>query len=148
LSSVLSGVLLGVADYTGSRTGTIEQITLKSAILIGFAQILALIPGTSRSGITITMARFLGISRIDAARFSFLLSIPVTAGAGFLGILDVLKAHDAQLGIDMLLAVSVTFVAGFLAIAFMIRWLKNFGMMPFAIYRVIMGMILAIYLVF
>ncbi|MCK4945141.1 MAG: undecaprenyl-diphosphate phosphatase [Alphaproteobacteria bacterium] len=142
------GVLLGVADYTGSRTGTIEQITLKSAMLIGFAQVLALIPGTSRSGITITMARFLGISRVDAARFSFLLSIPVTAGAGFLGVLDVLKSHDAQLGMDMLLAVFVTLVAGFLAIAFMMRWLKNSGMMPFAIYRVIMGAILAVYLVF
>ncbi|MFH1157715.1 MAG: undecaprenyl-diphosphate phosphatase [Pseudomonadota bacterium] len=141
------GVLLGAADYTGSRTGTMEQMTLKSAMLIGCAQVLALIPGTSRSGITITMARFLGINRVDAARFSFLLSIPVTAGAGFLGVLDVLKAQDARLGVDMALAAAVTFAAGFLAIAFMMRWLKNSGMMPFAVYRVLLGGALAAYLV-
>ena len=142
------GVLLGIADYTGLRTITIEKITLKSTILIGFAQVLALIPGTSRSGITITAARFLGINRVDAARFSFLLSIPVTAGAGLLGVLDVLKEQNAQLGMDMVLAVAVTFVAGFLSIAFMMRWLKNSNMMPFAIYRVILGIVLMVYLVF
>ena len=142
------GVLLGAADYTGSRTGTIEQITLKSAMIIGCAQVLALIPGTSRSGITITAARFLGINRVDSARFSFLLSIPVIAGAGLLGILDVLKMQDVQLGLDMALAVVITFIAAFLTIAFMMRWLKNFSMMPFAVYRVILGGGLIAYLVF
>lgn len=142
------GVLLGAADYTGSRTGTIEQITLKSAMIIGCAQVLALIPGTSRSGITITAARFLGINRVDSARFSFLLSIPVTAGAGLLGIFDVLKMQDVQLGMDMALAVAVTFIAAFLTIAFMMRWLKSFSMMPFAVYRVILGVGLIAYLVF
>jgi undecaprenyl-diphosphatase len=121
-------------------------MTLKSALVVGFAQVLALIPGTSRSGITITAGRFLGFQRVDAARFSFLLSLPATAGAGTLGVLDVIKAGDAQMGMDMAIAIGMTFIAGLLAISFMMKWLKNFGLMPFVIYRMILGAGLLAYL--
>lgn len=147
-TTLFYGVLLGVADRFSPRDKDLSKITLKSALMIGFAQALALIPGTSRSGITMTTARFLGFNRVDAARFSFLLSIPATAGAGLLGVVDVVKAGDAQMGMDMVIAIVMTFLAGMAAMSFMMRWFKNFGMMPFVIYRLLLGVGLVAYLSF
>ncbi len=147
-TTIIFGILLGVADRYSKQDQGLAQMTLKSAMLVGFAQVLALVPGTSRSGITMTAGRFLGFNRVDAARFSFLLSIPATAGAGILGVLDVVKAGDVQVGIDMTIAIAMTFVAGMLAISFMMRWFKKFSMMPFVVYRVLLGLVLLVYLVF
>lgn len=140
------GLLLGIVDHYRPQEKVLSQITLKSAMMIGFAQALALIPGTSRSGITMTAARSMGFNRVDAARFSFLLSLPATAGACLLAVLDVVKAGDVDLGVDMAIAAAMTFVAGMLAIAFMMRWFKNFGMMPFMIYRLLLGAGLLVYI--
>ena len=142
ITTIFFGLLMGVADKYSSHDKDFSKVTLKSALIVGIAQVLAFIPGTSRSGITITAGRFLGFNRVDAARFSFLLSIPATAGAGLLGVIDVIKAGDLQMGADMLTAIVISFLAGLLAIEIMIRWLGKFGLMPFVIYRLILGAIL------
>ena len=138
------GAVMGIADRYWPKEKTMSDITLKSALLIGFAQMLALIPGTSRSGITITMGRFLGFGRVDAARFSFLLGIPATAAAGAIGLLDLVKSGNTELGVDAGIAVAMTFVAALLAIAFMMKWLKSFGLLPFVIYRLVLGGVLLV----
>ncbi|MEC8200277.1 MAG: undecaprenyl-diphosphate phosphatase, partial [Pseudomonadota bacterium] len=106
------GILLWVSDHVGMTVRRIEHLSLWDALFIGGAQVLALIPGTSRSGITVTAGRFLGLERVEAARFSFLLSIPTILGAGVLGGLELRESADIQLGQDVLLAIGLSFVAG------------------------------------
>lgn len=136
------GLLLWGADRLGMTVRRVEHVGAFGAIAIGLAQILALIPGTSRSGITMTAGRFLGMERPEAARFSLLLSIPTIAGAGTLAGMQVWEAGDIQLGYDALIAVGLSFVAGFLSIWAMMRWLQSSGFGPFVIYRVALGILL------
>ena len=133
------GVLLWIADRLGLTVRRVEHLSSWNALFIGLAQVLALIPGTSRSGITMTAGRFLGLERADAARFSLLLSIPTISGAGVLGGLELLESSDIQLGRDVLLAMSLSFGAGILSISAMMRWLKHAGFTPFVIYRILLG---------
>lgn len=138
-NTILFAILMGFADRFGKNDCTVEKINLKQAFIIGCAQCLALIPGTSRSGVTITTSRFLGIKRVDAARFSFLLGMPATAGAGLLGLMDLIKAENAGALHDAAVGAFFAFLAGLGAIHFMIRWLSKGGLMPFVIYRLILG---------
>ena len=115
------------------------------AFLIGVSQALALIPGASRAGLTITMARFLGYDRKTAARFSLLLAIPAILGASTLKGIELVGANDLILGIDVLIAVSVSFLAALASISIMMAWLTRVGFMPFVIYRVILGLALLIW---
>ena len=138
-TTLFFGILMGVADRFFPQEKQIGDITLKRALLIGCAQALALIPGTSRSGVTMTAARFMGFSRVDAARFSFLLGAPAIAAAGCMSFLEILKADDPGLWHDRLIAVLFAFVAGFGAIHFMMKWLTKFGLMPFVAYRMVLG---------
>lgn len=141
------GLLLWVADKVGSRHRELEQITWNSAVIIGLAQVLALVPGVSRSGITITAGRFLGFSPDSAARFSFLLSIPVVAAAGGYGMLSVATGDApidwSQFGLAVLLAA----LAGWACIAAFLALLKRVGLMPFVIYRLLLGVAL-VYLLY
>ena len=138
---IIYGILLGLADRFGKQEKTFEGLTLRDAILVGLAQALALIPGTSRSGSTMTMARFLGYSRVEAARFSFLLAIPAVAGAGLLAALDLAEA-SSQMQTDALIAGVLTFVAAFATMAFLMNFLKKASMLVFVIYRVALGVAL------
>lgn len=138
-TTLFFGILMGVADRFFSQEKQIGDITLKKALLIGCAQALAIIPGTSRSGATMTAARFMGFSRVDAARFSFLLGAPAIAAAGCMSFLEILKADDPGLWHDSLAAVFFAFIAGFCAIHFMMKWLTKFGLMPFVVYRMVLG---------
>ncbi len=106
---------------------------------IGFAQCLALIPGTSRSGITMTAARAYGITRPDAARFSMLLSIPTIAGAGLLVLLDLIEAGDPVLTQSALIAGGLAALTAFAAIALLMGWLARQTFTIFAVYRVLLG---------
>ena len=133
------GGLLYLSDKLGMTIRRIEHLTLGCALIVGFAQVLALIPGTSRSAITMTAARFLGVERPDAARFSMLLSIPVILGAGFLAGKDVWDVRDVTLTFDMLLAAGLAFLSALIAIALMMNWLKRAGFTPFVIYRLLLG---------
>ncbi len=139
------GVLLWIADRLGGVDNGVGTMTLRQALLIGLAQVLALIPGTSRSGITMTAARALGFSRPEAARFSLLLSIPAIGGAGVLLGLDLAEADNLALTRDALLAGGLAFVSAILAIWAMMAWLRRATFTPFVVYRLILGAALLIY---
>lgn len=141
------GLLLGLADRVGMTVRRLEHMSYGSALAIGMAQVLALIPGTSRSGITMTMARFLGFERADAARFSLLLSIPAIAGAGTLTGIDLWQSGDVSLTRDVLIAAGLSFASALVAITLMMTWLKHAGFMPFVVYRILLGALL-LYLVY
>ena len=138
-TTLIFGIVLWIADTKTDTHKTNDELTAKDALLIGCAQILALIPGTSRSGITMTMSRFLGYNRTESARFSLLLSIIAITGAGALGALDVIKSDNASLGLDVLIAMILSFVSGWISIALMMKWLQKMTFTPFAIYRIILG---------
>lgn len=148
VTTLFFGIVMGIADHFMPRTKTLTDIRLRHAFLIGVAQCFALIPGTSRSGVTMTAARLMGFERVDAARFSFLLGIPAIAGAGTLGMLELLESGNKELMFDAGLGLVCSFLAGLGAIHFMIRWLSRYGLMPFAIYRVILGCALIVYTVY
>ena len=133
------GVLLYAADKTGMTVQRIEHVGARHAVFLGLAQVLALVPGTSRSGITITAARLLGYERADAARFSMLMSIPVILGAGILLGGDLVASGDWQVGRVAVSAVAFSFLAALLAIAVLMRWLRRADFAPFVIYRVGLG---------
>ena len=138
-STIGFGVLLFLADRGGMRILRLEHMNVPNAVIIGLAQVLALIPGTSRSGITITAARILGYDRTDAARFSMLLSIPAITGAGLLIGLQLLEINSAILTRDALIAAAFSFVTALAAIALFLRWLRFAGFGPFVIYRIAIG---------
>lgn len=141
------GLLLGLADwrYRGERNE--YDLGVRDVLIIGFAQALALIPGTSRSGITITAGLFLGMNREATTRFSFLLSIPIIAAAGLLSSVDVLRS-----GLEMnltlfLVGFLVSMAATYISIHYFLVFIRRIGMQPFVAYRVILGLVLlAIYL--
>lgn len=135
-------LLLWLADRIGMTVLRIEHLGAFGALAIGLSQILALIPGTSRSGITMTAGRFLGMERAEAARFSLLLSIPTIIGAGTLKGVEVWQADDIALGYDAAIAIGFSFVAGIASIAVMMRWLQTSGFGPFVIYRIALGILL------
>ena len=143
-TAIIFGILLYLADKKGKTAGTIHSLSFKDAFLIGVAQTLALIPGVSRSGITITAARILGIAREDAAKFSMLLSIPTIGAAGALGLLKILTgAAEATPPAALIFSgVFISFAGGVLAIGFLMRWLKTSSFAIFAIYRILLGGIL------
>jgi undecaprenyl-diphosphatase len=143
-TTILFGLLLGYADIQAgkrlaSQNKSLEKLGFKGAMLIGLAQAVALIPGTSRSGITMTIGLMLGLSRENAARFSFLLSIPAIAMAGsYLTLKLVLSAE----GVDwfaMVLGGSLAFICAYACIHYFLILLDKVGMMPFVIYRLLLG---------
>lgn len=144
-TTIIFGILLAIADRKPSER-TVEDITLRDALIVGFAQTIALIPGVSRSGITMTASRFLKLERPQAARYSLLLSMVATAAVGAVGILKILQTGNVALSYDALIAGTVAFVVGFLVIAFMMKFLQRFSFMPFVIYRLFLGAGLLFYL--
>lgn len=146
-TTLFFGLLMGLADMFGKRELKVTDSTLKRVLIIGFAQALALIPGTSRSGVTMTAARFLGYERVDAARLSFLLGIPATMGAGAMGLRELMQMDNPGLWHQAGLAVGMSFLAGLCAIHFMMVWLKRAGLLPFVFYRLFLGGFLLVYFV-
>jgi len=136
------GILMYIADRISLTVRRVEHATFGDALIIGMAQILALVPGTSRSGITITAARFLGYERAEAARFSFLMSVPTISAGGLWLLLKLREAESAALTNDALLGITLSFVVGIFAIAFMMRWLRRSTLTVFVVYRLILGAVL------
>jgi len=132
-------ILLYIADRIGMTVRRIEHLDYGSGLAIGLAQVLALIPGTSRAGITMTAARALGLERRESARFSMLLSIPTIFAAGVLAAINLWRLDNVRLQIDALIAASFAFAAAFLAIALLLRWLERARFTPFVIYRLVLG---------
>lgn len=139
------GVLLYIADHLAMTVRRVEHITIFQALMIGASQVLALVPGTSRSGITMTAARFFGYERPEAARFSLLLSIPTILGAGVLAGLDLQQTGDATLQFEALVAAVIAFVTALIAIVLMMRWLRNAGFTPFVVYRIALGIAILVW---
>lgn len=138
-TSIGFGILLWLADRAGMRVLRLEHMTALNAVIIGLAQVLALVPGTSRAGVTITAARMLGYERSDAARFSMLLSMPAVAGAGLLITLELVASGDRELTRGAVIAAFLAFITALGAISLLMRWLRFAGFGPFVIYRVLMG---------
>ncbi len=136
------GIVLLITDKLGMTIRRIEHLGFGDTFVIGMAQILALIPGTSRSGITMSAARILGFERADAARFSMLLSIPAILGAGTLKGLELYQSGSAELTSAAILAAALAFITALVAITLLMAWLRRSTFTPFVIYRVILGGIL------
>ncbi len=140
-NAIIFGILMYIADRFSSAKKIMEDMKISPAILIGIAQAIAIIPGTSRSGITMTAARALGYSRPEAARFSFLLGIPAIAGAGVLVLGDVISKGEV-ISSDALITGGLTFFTALAAITFLMKLLKTVTFLPFVIYRLILGVVL------
>ncbi len=141
-TTIIFALALWWADKSGTRTREMAHITWQVALVIGVAQAIALIPGTSRSGITMTAALLLGFSRESSARFSFLLSIPLIAAAGLLKAKELAQTGtDAQ--ITMVTAGAVmSFLSAFACIHLFLNFLERLGFMPYVIYRLVLGVCL------
>ncbi|MDD2851225.1 MAG: undecaprenyl-diphosphatase UppP [Desulfuromonadaceae bacterium] len=134
------GLLLGVADYFGRKRRTMDALRPSSALYIGLMQCLALLPGVSRSGITITAGLMLGFTRDSAARFSFLLSLPIVAGAALLKTVHLFKhGIPAGEGMPMLAGIFFSALTGYISVALLLRLVQKQSLSPFVWYRVIIG---------
>ena len=138
------GLFLYWADQTGPTEKVAGDWNLRDAIIMGLWQAVALIPGTSRSGITITASRILGYTREDGARIAMLMSIPTILASGGLLALDVIGQADWQTARDAAIGAALAFVAAYLALAIMMRLLRSVSFTPYVIYRVILGLVLLV----
>ncbi len=137
---IVFGILLGVVDIAGRKRKGLDEIQPASAMTIGLMQCLALIPGVSRSGITITAGLMLGFTRESGARFSFLMSLPIVAGAALLKMLHLLKhGIPAGEGVPMLVGIVTSAVTGYISVAFLLKFVQKRSLSPFVWYRVIAG---------
>ena len=137
--SLLFGVLLYVSDRS-QVTKKMDEFTNKSAIMIGLFQVLSLIPGVSRSGITITSGRMLGFNRVDSAKISFFLSIPTLAAASFIGIYNIYIEGSAELNFLAIIAVIFSFIFSYITIALFFNFIKKFSLNIFIIYRIALSL--------
>ena len=138
--SLIFGILLYVSDRSKSTKKIDTAFTNKSAIIIGLFQILALIPGVSRSGITITSGRLLGFNRFDSAKISFFMSIPTLAAASLLGIYNILKEGSPELNFLAIIAVIFSFIFSYITIALFLKFIQKFSLNIFIIYRIILSL--------
>jgi undecaprenyl-diphosphatase len=136
---ILLGIVLGIADRVGRTDRPITKLTLKDAVLMGLAQAMALIPGVSRSGATISMGRFLGFDREAATRFAFLLAIPAVVGAGLFELKEIPHGHNDFGWGPTIVATVVSFVVGYAAIAWLLRYVSTNSYTPFVVYRIVLG---------
>jgi undecaprenyl-diphosphatase len=146
LATIFFGLLLYWYDLKGRRNRDEYSIAWKDALIIGLFQALAIIPGTSRSGITMTAALMLGLTRQAAARFSFLLAIPTILMSGALVILELIQSNtEVQWG-DLLIGATLSFISAYLCIFFFLKLIERMGMLPFVVYRLLLGGVLLLYL--
>ena len=141
------GLILYFADQRKIEKNISTNLNIKSILFIGLFQILALIPGVSRAGITMTAARFLKFNRVDASKISFLLSIPALAGASFLGLKDVIK-QSIEINFIIFIAIILSFLFSYITVKFFLSYISKFSLNIFVIYRVIVGLILLLLIYF
>ena len=140
--SLIFGILLYISDKTKIKKTIETDFSNKSAILIGLFQILALVPGVSRAGITITSGRFLGFNRFDSAKVSFLFSIPTLFAASILGIYNIYKEGSPELNFLAIIAVIFSFAFSYITIAIFLNFIKKFSLKIFVIYRIIISILI------
>tara|TARA_B100001057_G_scaffold303054_1_gene303269 strand:+ start:2291 stop:3058 length:768 start_codon:yes stop_codon:yes gene_type:complete len=142
-STLIFGIILFFADKKKIDKNISTNLNLKSILFIGFFQILALIPGVSRAGITMTAARFLKFNRVDTGKISFLLSIPALAGASFLGLKDLIN-QPLEINYLVFIAVVFSFLFSFITVKFFLSYIYKFSLSVFVFYRIIVALILFI----
>ena len=140
--TLLFGVLLYISDKFNMHKNIESDFTYKSALMIGFFQMISLVPGVSRSGITITAARLLKFNRYDAAKISFLLSIPTLAIVSIFGIKNIVSAENMNISILNLFSILLSFVFSLITIKYFLQYIKSFSLDIFVIYRVILGIVI------
>jgi undecaprenyl-diphosphatase len=143
IALIVFGLVMYVADHVGTRRRQLEQVEPKDGFWVGMAQALALVPGVSRSGATITAGLFLGLDRAAAARFSFLLSVPAVVLSGLFELASIINGDEEQhagAG-SLVIATSLAFVVGYASIAFLLRFLTTHTLFVFVAYRVVLGAI-------
>lgn len=140
--TIFWAVLLYLADRYGPKVSALPDWSLRHALVMGLVQALSLVPGTSRSGATMTAARAMGFGRVEAARISLLMSIPAVAAVGAWIIASLVRSGDVALGLDALLAAALAFVSALLALAFLMRLVRDWSFTPFVIYRLVLGLLL------
>ena len=140
-TTLFFGIILYFADQKKTDQNISSNLNIKSIIFIGLFQILALIPGVSRAGITMTAARFLNFNRVDSGKISFLLSIPALAGASFLGLKD-LQNETLEINLLVIIAIVLSFLFSYITVKFFLNYLNKFSLSIFVIYRLIIGLIL------
>ena len=138
--SLIFGILLYLSDKTKITKKIDAEFTNKSAIIIGLFQVLSLVPGVSRSGITITSGRLLGFNRFDSAKISFFLSIPTLGAASFLGIYNIYKEGSAELNFLALIAIIFSSIFSYFTIALFLNFIKKFSLNIFVIYRIVFSL--------
>jgi len=138
-ATLIFGIVLYESDRIGMRFKNLSDMTIWGAIVVGLFQVLSLIPGTSRSGITITAGRFLGLERSEAARFSMLLSLPTIGAFGILAAIELFRSGETVLQASALTAAAMSFVSAYAAIWFFMSLVNRIGLLPFTIYRLVMG---------
>lgn len=141
LASIVFAVLLWLSDYLSRRHHDLSVLTWQKAVLIGMAQVLALIPGTSRSGITMSAALALDLDRVSASRYSFLMSIPAISGAGVLLGFDLVAAPAVNWGM-LVLGTILSGTVAWLTIHYFLAWIERAGFLPFVLYRMLLGVLL------
>uniref|UniRef100_A0A7V2ZLW9 Undecaprenyl-diphosphatase n=1 Tax=Ignavibacterium album TaxID=591197 RepID=A0A7V2ZLW9_9BACT len=146
LSLIVLGIILFVAEKISKFKKEIDQISIFDSIMIGIAQAISLIPGSSRSGTTITAGLFLGLKRDVAARFSFLLSVPAILASGLLQLYEALSFINSDMIINLIISTLVSAISGYLAIDFLIKYLKKKSTIIFVVYRIILGLSILILL--
>lgn len=141
-TTIIFGLLLGLADWTGKQERNEQQLGWRDILVIGLAQALALIPGTSRSGITMTAGLMLGLSREAAARFSFLLSIPVIFLAGSYKTLELVQSGNSEIWLPLISGALLAALSAYGCIAIFMRLIERIGLWPFVVYRLLLGAVL------
>ena len=144
-STILFGILLFFSDLIKVKKDINKDFKYGSALYIGFFQVLALIPGVSRSGITITAGRFLNFSRVDSTKISFLISIPTLAAVSLYNLQNLLIEKNFEISLLNFLGVFLSFVFSYITIKFFLQFLKKFSLLSFVIYRVILGSLILFY---
>jgi len=141
-TTIFFGVLLWVSDLKAKSDKPVSELTWKGAVLMGLAQMLALVPGTSRSGITMTAGRTIGLSREASARFSMLMSLPIIGAGGLYAMLKLVTADAAEQTATLangLVVAALSFVAAYACIALFMKWVGRIGFFPFMLYRLALG---------
>ena len=146
-TTLFFGLVLFLSDKRDINQNISTDLNIKAILFIGLFQILALIPGVSRAGITLTAARFLRFNRVDSSKIAFLLSIPALAGASFLGLKDAVQ-QSIEFNYLLLIAITFSFVFSFVTVKYFIKYVSNFSLTVFVIYRILVGLILLLVIYF
>tara|TARA_B100000780_G_C20785174_1_gene311800 strand:- start:52 stop:564 length:513 start_codon:yes stop_codon:yes gene_type:complete len=144
-TTIIFGILLYFSDLKKTTSSIKNNYKLKTALIIGFFQILSLVPGVSRSGITITGARIFGFSRMDSVKISFLMSIPILTVITIYNLKNIIAEDNLELSIINLISIIFSFTFSYLTIKFFLDLLRKFSLTFFVIYRVILGLIILVY---